>query len=413
MVAVPCECGKSVRIPAAGSTTRTEFNSQGVAISTTEQSWGPGPSATADKQCHSGSKVGNWSPTRPYVRTASVVNFQPGLSVYRKNSPVYSVVKREYRGYPEPQGIWYPARELHWPCEFGDGSSVADAVPLRLTISQNRMNRLKTELLVKAGERKVNYGEAIGESRETLSMIARTAIKVFRAIIAARHLNWRGVAKALGVKRLSIPKGTTVANGWLQYQYGWKPLLSDIYDSSKLLQTGLRNTPQLLSVTRVLTTPSGSSVSAENWSTATISGTLRSVAKMWFRVRDVDLSYAHQLGLINPAEVAWALVPFSFVIDWFLPVGSMLEALSARMGLSFVDGYYGHKAEINSSMTGLKKVIPGYTLVSGGGSVHGRAINYTRQKMVSMPWPGLYTKSPFSNIHTANALALLTTLRRG
>jgi hypothetical protein len=39
-----------------------------------------------------------------------------------------------------------------------------------------------------------------------------------------------------------------------------------------------------------------------------------------------ELSLQRSLGLVNPLEIAWEVVPYSFVVDWFLPVGSYIAA---------------------------------------------------------------------------------------
>jgi hypothetical protein len=39
-----------------------------------------------------------------------------------------------------------------------------------------------------------------------------------------------------------------------------------------------------------------------------------------------DISVARSLGMVDPLQVAWEIVPYSFVVDWFLPVGSFLSA---------------------------------------------------------------------------------------
>jgi hypothetical protein len=35
-----------------------------------------------------------------------------------------------------------------------------------------------------------------------------------------------------------------------------------------------------------------------------------------------------QLGLLDPATVLWEIIPYSFVVDWFLPIGSYLDNLN-------------------------------------------------------------------------------------
>jgi hypothetical protein len=61
------------------------------------------------------------------------------------------------------------------------------------------------------------------------------------------------------------------------------------------------------------------------------------------------------LGMNVPLQIAWELVPFSFVLDWFLPVGQILTrfepkryfgSLSARV--TFLDRWHSVKSEAHS-----------------------------------------------------------------
>jgi hypothetical protein len=40
------------------------------------------------------------------------------------------------------------------------------------------------------------------------------------------------------------------------------------------------------------------------------------------------MGVARQLGLLDPLSVAWELLPWSFVIDWFIPIGAYLDVLN-------------------------------------------------------------------------------------
>jgi hypothetical protein len=53
-----------------------------------------------------------------------------------------------------------------------------------------------------------------------------------------------------------------------------------------------------------------------------------------------------QMGLTNPLEVAWELIPFSFVADWFISVGDWLRGLTALHGLRIVSGFRSNVNEI-------------------------------------------------------------------
>jgi hypothetical protein len=41
-----------------------------------------------------------------------------------------------------------------------------------------------------------------------------------------------------------------------------------------------------------------------------------------------ELSFGRSLGLTDPLSVVWEIIPYSFVVDWFLPVGTYLENLN-------------------------------------------------------------------------------------
>lgn len=177
-------------------------------------------------------------------------------------------------------------------------------------MSSNMLNRIKTGLLVKAGRRQVNYGEALAESRSTLKMLSSAASRLFRAYKAARQGRFWTVAKLLKRPRLKFPSGTSVSRKWLAYQYGWLPLMNDIYDSYQLFKKGLDSRLQVLSVSRTISDQSQVSGSRGNFKETFSRASCRYSGKMFYRVADNDLSYLQQLGLINPLEVAWAVVPF-------------------------------------------------------------------------------------------------------
>lgn len=64
--------------------------------------------------------------------------------------------------------------------------------------------------------------------------------------------------------------------------------------------------------------------------------------KVWVKVAPISYEL-HELnagGFVNLAEVAWELVPLSFVVDWFVPIGDWMASLSSLVGLSITDAGY-------------------------------------------------------------------------
>jgi hypothetical protein len=64
-----------------------------------------------------------------------------------------------------------------------------------------------------------------------------------------------------------------------------------------------------------------------------------------YRLDSADRALLAQTGIDNPALLAWELLPYSFVVDWFLPVGNYLQSLTDFAGFTFVDGWVSYKTE--------------------------------------------------------------------
>lgn len=57
---------------------------------------------------------------------------------------------------------------------------------------------------------------------------------------------------------------------------------------------------------------------------------------------------AANLGLANPALVAWDAVPFSFVVDWFVPINKYLAAFDSRIGFTLANAFQTHSVKAMS-----------------------------------------------------------------
>lgn len=293
-----------------------------------------------------------------------------------------------------------------WLNQFGEPSQM----------SGNTLNRLKTEVLNKMGARKVSYGEAIGESRQTIKHLAKTTSVLVRSLLYARRGNWKGVLDQLGLSRKTVLNGKVASERWLELQYGWLPLVSDIHSTVGLLQEGFRKEAQLLSSVRRLTDNHSTFINNgdDGYREISIIGSSKraDIMKVYFYVNPSDLSKINQIGLLNPLEIAWALTPYSFVVDWLLPVGNVLEALTATVGLTFVSGYFSSYVEGNYNVVPRPCGYAGEKVIRNDLRVSTSGKGYVRSPLGGFPTPGLYLKSPFSSTHVTSALALLRQLKR-
>ncbi|DAD51312.1 maturation protein [ssRNA phage Gephyllon.4_22] len=344
---------------------------------------------------------GYWSPCRPYTRSVAKVDYTGAFETYK--IPGGSQIQ-QFEGRP----YVYPTR----PLNFMFTNAAVDVFGVPNLVDGNTRNRLITECINKVADRKMELGNFLATGGKTASEIAHTLLRVLQAYRAARTGNARALGKALGLGTLSL-SGTSkdAAKLWLEHRYGWLPLLSDLYDLSGVLKKGLGDKAPILHATRNLSdrypwNPIG------NQGYADMSGMMlvNNRCKLWYVLDDITLFRLSQLELVNPLEIAWELLPYSFVIDWVLPIGNVLAAWTGTWGLSFLDGCITSRAEgyaggfHKHGMSGWDfSGIPSFWSIDQFGM---------RRENLNYAVPGLYVKSPFSWIHAANALALLRNLAR-
>lgn len=203
--------------------------------------------------------------------------------------------------------------------------------------------------LAKARFTSNSYAETLAESRQTSRMIGKrigTLTSLAKAIRARDRIRADKIAARMRGEQYVYkntqgkPISRRFADGWLEYQFGWLPVLADIYDLVGYYNNRLHRGMQ---VGRSYATNGGFSVS--NGSTA-VERAKRirnhgASAKAVVRttVSNPTLRTLSEMGLTNPMSLAWDLLPYSFVVDWILPISSILKSLLYGVGLTDVDSY--------------------------------------------------------------------------
>lgn len=280
---------------------------------------------------------------------------------------------------------------------------------LALTTGSGLRSQAENEVLLKIKDQKIDIGTALAESRQTIAHLAHTAVSLYTFISNVRKGRWSKALKAIGVDKRAIRTGAAIGNRWLEYRYAWLPLMSDIQGAMTELQRGFRNEAQLFSAVRVVTRNNADDYPMDLASTYSYveKNSIESVkVKIYFRVSDTELNKLTQLGLLNPLQVAWEIVPFSFMLDWLLPVGDFLEALDATRGLTFVSG----SRSTRCAASYLLEWKPSY---SGGTASDGYRMRVSgtildRQNYATFPFPSFFylKKSPFTIKRLTDAIAI-------
>lgn len=261
-----------------------------------------------------------------------------------------------------------------------------------------------------------NMGVFLGEGREALHTIADAATRIRLSLNALRRGNILGAANALGRDtHRRIKLRADMQSNWLQLQYGWLPLLQDVKGGAEFLAK-LLNYPMVQTYKvkrkRPLSAgrwPSGSQTTRE-WS---FFGETQ--GQLIARLSEVNVPQLS--GLLDPASVAWELTPWSFVIDWFIPIGNYLADRSLANALSgtFVTT---KTRRLNCQYGGGCWPIkngPVATAYSGPWSGYTTQVNVNRvvSSSLSVPLPTFKRLDQVvSWKHAANAIALLGQLKR-
>jgi hypothetical protein len=267
----------------------------------------------------------------------------------------------------------------------------------------------------------VDLGVAFAERNATARLLGDTASKIARSFTALKRGRWKDAARALGMSSAKKPRGSSVTNQWLEYQYGWNPLLQDVYGSAHALAT---REPRHWRVTgkgtvrndysEIVTIGSGDR-SEVTYGVGTGSGFTGVFVRIDALPADSLLRAFSSLGLTNPGQIAWELLPYSFVVDWFLPIGDFISQIDAMLGYQQVTCSISHLEKFesrflyqSSSWTHPlgEEFGSGSAIRQGAASRSYVALNRYVPDGVPMPMlPRL--KDPVSLGHMANGLSLL------
>lgn len=185
------------------------------------------------------------------------------------------------------------------------------------------------------------------------------------------------------------------ADFWLENSFGWAPLFGTMYDAMMALSAPVE--PKSFY---------GSATCFHEGKTAgmnprhSYSYVYRVAIFGDIHISNPNVALANNLGLVNPAAIAWELVRFSFVLDWMFDIGAWINSWTENWGF-----------EISNS--GVSKIQFGsmtQTWTALLGQSRSNSLVATRDTGIAMPLPNLdVLRNIGDNLNrAANALALTT-----
>lgn len=288
-------------------------------------------------------------------------------------------------------------------------------------VSSNESARLKARALSRLKSQQIDLAMALASRRSTAELLASSAARLAKAYRLARQRNFAGAAKELGIRNSVRPGTKSASSGWLQLQFGWAPLMSDIYGAYNELTMNHPTDGEMV-VVRASDRQASTTEDVFNYSPWGSGYVSAKVKRRLIATRDVKVSYWYKLnsqalhaaarnGLTDPAVVVWDVIPFSFVVDWLLPVGQYLRNLTADVGFTYLGGSqtYFERREVSDRSVGvITPVHNSYRNVTGTASIRGSAKGVKMQRTV-VPSPGseIYLKNPFSTFTIVTSVSLM------
>lgn len=271
-----------------------------------------------------------------------------------------------------------------WPSVELTGAAVAAQSRIRAKIKQQNMN----------------LAQSLAEYRQTSRMFSELSQTIFRSFRSLRN------GRAFGdfVRSLQQPRSRTerqIANRWLQFQYGIRPLMSDLYASCDVMSTKIRTGVPIYVKTKKQIVNEFNDFTSFNGSFPRHNREVEAVSLVCrYTISEPALKQLAQIGISNPLLLIWELIPYSFVVDWMFPIGNFLSSLDSLNGTSNLRGVQTRRYNITS-----------YAAAYGGVNTFlGR--KYNRVSIGALSLPSLAYKPSDSKIAVLNGLALLTQLRR-
>lgn len=317
---------------------------------------------------------------------------------------------------------------LYWTyggsTEYGDGAGWDydndGAVP---DVPDSLRDRVVGKALSKLKNQKVNLALAALERAETAELAVDAIHKITALTRAFRSKDPKTFfRRSLGLDNRGN-RGKPLPEAYLQWKYGVEPLMTDVHGACEALREKDAERPPVLTIKASSSVRETSQWIKQCSQTGTCGFDVQVQTQYHMALRlDYELTNAvaatlASVGITNPLELAWERLPFSFVADWFIPVGNWLGYLDADLGYQLKSGVWSEISR-RSSVGSFRFFGPaGYvkSAVYAGSPYRYNGWNFKRGLYGSTPLPSIGFKNPFpkNGVHIANAAALLAAVFSG
>lgn len=250
----------------------------------------------------------------------------------------------------------------------------------------------------------MGWGENLATRKQSFEMMLHRIGTLTNAARRLKRGDIPGFCRALGVtQKPSRSRLKNLSSTWLEYHFGWEPLYGDIYTLCRTLSSDVP-----AHTIRASSAEEASFVTSPTRESNQIAQA-RVIVKYQgtYYVDNPNKFLLNKMGVINPVSVAWELVPFSFAVDWFIPIGQYLQSFSDFWGVGRRDEFTTVYQTASAVAFGKKSLPERYQFLTKTD-----AVDVRRTLGIDVPKPTFKLFKGFSLVRGATAIALLIGMLR-
>ncbi|DAD50245.1 TPA_asm: maturation protein [ssRNA phage Esthiorhiza.4_3] len=186
---------------------------------------------------------------------------------------------------------------------------------------------LLSKLLNKVKGHSLDIGVALAEVDKLAGTIVGTLKDLSMAVVYLSRGRFDQCARLLGVgppsrKARRRLQTSEISGRFLEMRYAWEPTIKDAFEAAQAFEA-ISNGPRSIRFRagkRVL-------LQRRYFTNYCIVPQVVEARRSYIFEMFEEMSVTRQLGLANPASILWERLPWSFVLDWFIPIGTYLELI--------------------------------------------------------------------------------------
>lgn len=259
--------------------------------------------------------------------------------------PTQAYVDSQWKKEATPAFVYYDG--VLWSFYLGTRLPVFNLSHGRV---EDCLNKAIASAASKVGNYTFDLGVTAAQGKETAQMVLRAAQNLARAAGLVKRGHFLAAAQHLGIGLPGrVNPRRSFHKNWLEYRYGWRTTMMDVdgavralaesciakpiyaYSSSVMKDEWRQTETGFQGVFGSYDKVFGSTTSLRDWSCGASITYKYVVTNSWG-------SSANSLGLVNLATLAWEVIPYSFVVDWFGNIGTVIQNLGSFTGKTLADG---------------------------------------------------------------------------